>query len=237
MADPAHAIERLLRLGQRLQGNTVMSDKQLQESVLDALDFEPSINCAQIGVTVENAAVTLRGHVESYAQKHMVEKTVRRVKGVRAVADELEVRYIGAHQTADDEIAQRALHLIDWDVTIPDDIKVTVEDGNLTLRGEVEWQYQRMGAERSMRSLKGVKSVLNLIGILAKPRAPDIKRRIEAALRRSAEIEADAIRVTVSDGNRVTLDGRVHTWRDRQVAETAAWSVPGVQTVDDRLIL
>ena len=106
MADPAHVIERLLRLGQRLQGNTVMSDKQLQESVLDALDFEPSINCAQIGVTVENAAVALRGHVESYAQKHMVEKTVRRVKGVRAVADELEVRYIGAHQTADDEIAK-----------------------------------------------------------------------------------------------------------------------------------
>lgn len=214
-----------------------MSDKQLQAAVLDALDFEPSINCAHIGVTVDEGVVTLRGHVESYVQRYTAEKLVRHVIGVRAVAEELEVRYPGAHQTADDEIAKRALHLIDWDVTIPDDISVTVDSGRLTLRGQVEWQYQRLSAERSMRSLKGVTGVVNLIGILEKPRAPDVKRRIEAALRRAAGIEASAIRVSVSDGNRVTLDGRVNNWRDRHVVATAAWSVPGVQTVDDRLTL
>lgn len=212
-----------------------MDDISLREDILDELSFEPSLDAANIGVTVERGVVTLSGHVGSYAEKIAAEKAVQRVRGVRAVAEEIEVRYPNDKKLADDEIAQRALAIIGWDATVPDErIKVKVEKGWVTLSGEVQWQYQRSAAEQAVRKLSGVRGVTNLISVRAPLDVGDIRSHIEGALKRSAEVEAHAIRVGV-EGGKVTLEGRVNTWHERNVVERAAWAVPGVSAVEDRL--
>ena len=212
-----------------------MDDISLREDILDELCFEPSLDAANIGVTVERGVVTLSGHVGSYAEKIAAEKAVQRVRGVRAVAEEIEVRYPNDKKLADDEIAQRALAIIGWDATVPDErIKVKVEKGWVTLSGEVQWQYQRSAAKQAVRKLSGVRGVTNLIGVRAPLDVGDIRSHIEGALKRGAEVEAHAIRVGV-EGGKVTLEGRVNTWHERNVVERAAWAVPGVSAVEDRL--
>ncbi|NIX75043.1 BON domain-containing protein [Microvirga terricola] len=214
-----------------------MDDRSLRQLVLDELDFEPSINAAHIGVAVEDGVVTLSGHVGSYAEKVSVERTVQRVKGVRAVAEEIEVRYPADRKTSDDEIAMRALNIIAWDARVPEGkIHLKVQKGWVTLTGQVEWQYQRLAAESAVRKLSGVVGVANMIEIKPHLQAPDVKQKIMDALKRSAEIEADAVQVTVKD-DRVILDGKVHDWYERVVIERAAWSAPGVKAVEDRLIV
>ncbi|SFI05180.1 Osmotically-inducible protein OsmY, contains BON domain [Bosea sp. OK403] len=214
-----------------------MTDKQLRLTIIDELDFEPSIEAAHIGVAVEDGVVTLTGHVQSYAEKIAAEKAVRRVKGVRAIAEEIEVRYPHDKKTSDTEIAQRALSIIAWDVTVPDAVKVKVEKGWVQLSGTVDWQYQRRAAENAIRKLSGVVGVSNLIELKQRASANDVKKAIEDALKRNAELEASTIRVTVGNDNRVTLDGKVHAWYERGVAERAAWSAPGVKSVDDHLLV
>jgi osmotically-inducible protein OsmY len=215
-----------------------MSDSSLRQDVIDELDFEPSIDAADIGVAVEHSVVTLTGHVPTYAQKVAVEDVVRRVNGVKGIAQMIEVRPFGTHRTADDEIAKRALNSIDWNTSIPDNsLQVKVQGGWVTLTGKVEWQYQRTAAADAVRGLAGVVGVTNRIEIVPRASVSDVKKRIEDALKRSAEIEAQAIRVNVLDGGKVTLDGRVHTWSERSAAERAAWSAQGVNTVDDRITL
>jgi len=180
----------------------------------------------------------LTGHVPSYAEKLAAEHVVRRVKGVRAIAQEIEVRYPNDKKTADDEIAKRALSILRWHVMIPQDaVKVTVQKGWITLTGELSWQYQRRDAEDAVRKLSGVIGVTNSISLKPTVSVSDIKRRIEGALARHAHIEADAIRVNVRDGNKVCLEGKVDSWDEREAVEKAAWSVPGVQSVDDRLTI
>ena len=213
-----------------------MNDKQLRQNVIDELDFEPSIDAANIGVAVDDGVVTLTGHASSYAAKIAAEYATRRVKGVRAIAQEIEVRYPSEKKTADDEIAKRALSVLKWDTRIPQHaVKVTVQKGWVTLSGELTWQYQRKAAEDAVRQLSGVTQVTNSISVKPTVYASDIKKKIEDALARNAQVEAQAIRVNVLDGNKVSLEGKVDSWDDREVAENAAWSVAGVQSVDDRL--
>jgi osmotically-inducible protein OsmY len=215
-----------------------MDDKQLRQNIIDELEFEPSVDAQDIGVAVSNGVVTLSGHVSSYAEKIAVQHAVQRVKGVRAIAQEIEVRYPGEKKTADDEIAKRALNILKWDAVIPEDaVKVTVQKGWVLLTGEVDWQFQKKAAENAIRKLSGVTGVSNSITIKPRVSASDIKKKIENALARNAHVEARAIRVNVSDGNKVRLEGSVDSWDDRYVVENAAWSVPGVQSVDDRLAI
>jgi osmotically-inducible protein OsmY len=215
-----------------------MSDSSLRQDVIDELDFEPSIDAADIGVAVENSVVTLTGHVPTYAQKVTVEDVVRRVNGVKGIAQMIEVRPFGTHRTADDEIAKRVLSSIDWNTSIPDNsLQVKVQAGWVTLTGKVEWQYQKTAATDAVRGLAGVVGITNRIEIAPRASVYDVKKRIEDALKRSAEIEAQAIKVNVLDGGKVMLDGRVHTWSERSAVERAAWSAQGVNTVDDRITL
>ena len=214
-----------------------MSDESLRRNVLDELEFEPTLDATKIGVTVDHGVVTLTGHVKSYAEKIAAERTVQRVKGVRGVAQEIEVRYPSEKKNRDDEIAQRAAQIIDWDTTIPSGrVTVKVEKGWVTLGGAVEWQFQRLGAETAVRKLSGVMGVTNLITIRPRVDASNVKHRIEDALKRNAELEADGIQVAVT-GGKVTLEGKVRAWHERDVAEQAAWAAPGVVTVEDRLTI
>lgn len=212
-----------------------MTDITLRQNILDELEFEPSIDAAHIGVAVEDGIVTLTGHVCSYWEKTTAENVVKRVKGVKGLAEEIEVRLVGQKGTADDEIAKRAVDAVTWNVSIPrDKVQVKVRDGWITLTGKLEWQYQRNAAAEAVRGLAGVVGVANQIEISPRASVPDIKKRIENALKRDAETEAQAIRVNVLDG-KVTLEGKVRVWSERQAAERAAWSSPGVRTVDDRI--
>jgi osmotically-inducible protein OsmY len=214
-----------------------MSDISLRQNIVDELEFEPSVDAAHIGVAVDNGVATLTGHVSSYSEKVTAERVVQRVKGVRGIAQEIEVRYPGAKKTADDEIAKRALNIISWNVTVPDDkVKIVVQSGWITLSGEVEWNYQKVDAENAVHKLSGVLGVSNLITVRPRVNTFDVKPRIEDALRRSAEIEAAGVRVNVS-GAKVTLEGKVHSWHERGVAERAAWAIPGVGSVEDHLIV
>lgn len=214
-----------------------MDDKELRQNIIDELDFEPSINAAHIGIAVEQGVVTLTGHVESYVEKIAAERVVERVKGVKAIAQEIEVRYPDQPKRNDDEIAQRALNILHWSVQVPEDaIHVKVQKGWITLTGTVEWQYQRRAAESAVRKLTGIVGVSNLIEIKPSVQAADIREKILDSLKRHAEIEADSIRVVVED-DKVTLEGKVKAWYERNLAERAAWSAPGVKEVEDRLTL
>ena len=175
-----------------------MSDIQLRQNVLDELEFEPSIDAAHIGVTVDGGVVTLTGHLSSYAEKIAAEEAVRRVKGVRAIAEEIEVRYPGQKQTSDDEIAKRALNILQWDTFLPhENIRLTVHKGLVTLTGEVQWYFQKSGAENAIRKLSGVTGVVNDITVKPAAKVADIKSKIEDALKRHAEVEAEG-----NSGNR-----------------------------------
>ncbi|TSD84052.1 BON domain-containing protein [Mycobacterium sp. KBS0706] len=214
-----------------------MNDLDLRQRVIDELEFEPSLDAANIGVAAENGIVTLTGHVASYSEKLAAERAAQRIKGVRGIAQEIEVRTEAGRKMADDEIAAQAVNIINWDTTVPDEaVKVKVQSGWITLTGKVGWQFQKVAAEHAVRKLSGVVGVTNLIEIKAQVQASDVKNRIENALKRSAEVEAGQIRVHVSD-SKVVLDGRVHSWHERDAAKRAAWSVPGVTAVDDQLAI
>ncbi|GLO02730.1 TPA: BON domain-containing protein [Pseudomonas putida] len=214
-----------------------MNDLDLRDLVLEELEFKPDINAASIGVTVQDGVVTLSGHVNSYAQKVSAERTVKAMKGVRGLAEEIEVRLNKLEGTADDTIASRALNIIAWssDANV-EGIKVTVQKGTVTLEGQLDWQYQKEVIEQAVWRLSGVVGVHNRITLKARADAVDIKRHIEDALKRSAEIQAEGIRVTVNGGV-VKLEGKVHLLREREVVERAAWSVPGVSKVEDYLLI
>lgn len=220
-----------------LEEDKIMSDITLRNTILDELDFQPNIDAAHIGVSVENGIVTLSGHVKSYAQKISAERAVKAIKGVRAVAEEIQVRLDKGAGTDDDTIANRAVNIISWRSDTPaGDIKVVVQKGWVTLEGQVDWQYQKEVAESAVRKLSGVVGVDNRITLRPRVEVVDIQRSIEEALKRNAEVDAKAIRIKV-DGSVVKLEGRVHFWREREIAERAAWSVPGVSKVEDQLLI
>ncbi|SDP55322.1 Osmotically-inducible protein OsmY, contains BON domain [Phyllobacterium sp. YR620] len=215
-----------------------MSDFTLRQNVIDELEFEPSIDGTHIGVTAENGVITLSGHVDTYVEKHKIADVVCRVKGVRGIAQEIEVRPRGQHRTADDEIAKRALSLIQWNTVIPEGtVLVKVENGWVTLTGKVEWNYQKIAAAEAVRGLNGVIDVYNHIEVQPRATPHDVKKRIEDALKRAAEVEAKSIVVDVDDFGKVKLEGSVRAWSERKAVERAAWSAPGVKMVDDRIVV
>jgi osmotically-inducible protein OsmY len=212
-----------------------MIDKDLKQHVQNALDWEPSVDAKDIGVSVDEGVVTLRGNVASYTEKIAAERVALRVYGVKAVANDLVVRLASVYQRTDTEIAQAAVNALKWHTTVPDDrVTLTVKDGWITLAGTVDWQYQKDAAARSVRDLTGVKAVTNDIRVQPHVKTIDVRDKIEAAFKRSAEIDARRVNVTAQDGN-VILSGNVHSWAERQEAERAAWAAPGVSQVDDRL--
>lgn len=211
-----------------------MEDRLLKSMVEDELEWQPSIDPTDIGVTVENGIVHLTGHIANYAQKYAAENAVKRIKGVRGYVDDLEIRPF-ARTDSDEAIAERVANLLDWDVTLPKAaVKVKVDHGLVTLTGEVEWAYQRVAAESGIRRLAGVRGLNNLIAVKSRVQARDIKSRIEKALARQADLEAGSVSVTV-DGARVRLNGSVHSYFERDIIERAAWAAPGVTAVEDRL--
>lgn len=213
-----------------------MQDKFLRQRIVDELDFNPSINAANIGISVDGGVVTLTGHVSSYAERLAAEEATRRMKGVRGIAQEIEIRYPSHKKSSDDEIAKRALSIIQWHAMLPEDaVQVIVRRGLITLTGEVTWQYQKKAAEDAVQKLSGVTGVINNISLEPHVAASDIKKKIEDALTRRAQIEANTIQIDVLDGNKVKIAGSVECWEQREAVEDAVWSVGGVQSIDDRL--
>ncbi len=208
-------------------------DTKLQRDVLDELDWEPSVNAAEIGVTAHNGVVTLTGYVPTYSEKLTAEKVAKRVLGVKGIANEIEVRFSGSHQGTDTDLAEAAINSLKIRTSIPEDrIKVSVSKGWVTLEGNVDWNYQKEAAEDIVAWLHGVRGVVNQITVKPRASALEVKDRIEAAFRRHAELDAKKIRVETHDG-KVTLRGELPSWAERQAAARTAWAAPGVTHVEN----
>ena len=209
------------------------SDAELKAAVVEELGGTPSVNSTHIGVAVTDGAVTLSGEVESYPEKSLAEKAAQRVRGVTAIAEEITVRHTWG--AADTDIAREASEALQRAVDVPDTVKATVHGHVVTLSGVVAWQYQRAGAARAVRYLKGVLDVLDTVTIRPTAAVADIKAAIGAAIVRNARIENQHITVATGPGGVVTLEGTVGSWAERRQAEHAAWSAPGVTGVIDHL--
>ena len=211
------------------------SDKQIQQDVMAELSWEPSVNAAHIGVEVSDGIVTLAGHVTHYAEKLNAEQAAQRVNGVKALTVEMNVTLPGTSKRSDSDIAQSAINVLRWTSYLPTDhIKVKVENGRISLSGEVEWDYQRQGAVEAVHHLQGVTGVNNQITLKPQASASVVKADIEAALKRRAQTHAQAISVEVQGGD-VTLTGIVNSWSERALARNSAWRAPGVRNVNDNM--
>jgi osmotically-inducible protein OsmY len=206
------------------------TDRELQQDVIDELSWAPDVDATEIGVTVKDGVVTLAGTVDSYAEKWAAEAAAKRLSGVKGLADELQVKLPGDSKRSDADIARAAENALEWDASVPEGIKVTVENGYVTLQGQVDWQYQKEAAEDEVECLTGVTGVDNEITV--KPSVPpaNIKAQIQAAFDRDAILCGDDIDVQV-DGGTVTLTGQVVSWAESDEAENDAWAAPGVCNV------
>jgi len=211
------------------------TDVEIKEDVLDELAWQPNIDETEIGVIVEDGVVTLSGVINSYSKKLAAEKAVKGVLGVKALAGDIEVKFGNAYKKTDKEIAKAVVDALEWSSSIPEkDISVKVEDGWVYLSGEVKWNYQKNAAKRAVEGLFGVKSVLNNISIRQEVKPFEVKDKIKKAFERSAEIDANNITV-VTDGHKVTLRGKVHSIKEKEDAESAAYNAPGVFDVKNEL--
>ena len=210
------------------------TDLDLQKDVAAELKWEPRLDESEIGIAVKDGVVTLTGSVADYVQRRAAAKAAERVAGVRAVAQELTVRLPNSFRRTDTEIAHQVVNALTWDVEVPGTVKAKVEDGWVTLEGQVDWHFQRNAAERAVRYLTGVKGVSNTVSLKAHASPYDVAQHIKAALHRSADADARKVQVTAMDG-RVVLTGTVRSWPERADVERAAWSASGVTQVDDRL--
>jgi len=215
----------------------VRTDEQILRDVQAELKWEAQLQPNEIGVIVKDGIVTLTGWVDTYTKKWAAEEAALRVRGVRAVANDIEVRLPIDAERTDADIARAALEALAWDANVPTDkVRVSVSKGWVKLEGEVEWQYQKEAAERAVRRLTGVRGVTNLIDVKPHVTPTDLKMQIEDALIRNAETDARNIDVLVT-GSKVILKGTVRSWAEREAAERAAWSAPGVTDVDNQIIV
>jgi osmotically-inducible protein OsmY len=211
------------------------TDMEIQKDVMDELKWEPFLNWAEIGVAVKNGIVTLSGIVNSYATKITAEKAAKRVEGVKAVAEEIEIKLLQSDLRDDAEIAEAVLNTIKWYATVNGDgIKVKVENGWVTLEGEVEWIFEKNIVANTIENLLGVRGITNLIKIAPRVAPNEVKRKINAAFHRSANVDAKGISIT-TEGNKVILTGKVRTYDEKLSASSAASAAPGVTEVVNKL--
>jgi osmotically-inducible protein OsmY len=214
---------------------TTRTDEEIQREVLTELAFDPRVQANEIGVIVKDRVVTLTGWVGSYAEKWAAEEAAHRIRGVVAVANDIEVRLPASAERTDADIAAAVTRALEWDAALPiERLDVTVSKGWVTLRGEVEWHHQKEDAERVVHRIAGVRGVTNLIVVRPRAQPEELKRKIEQALVRSAESDAERITVEVR-GDKVVLKGTVRSWAEKREAERIAWSAPGVREVDNRI--
>jgi len=211
------------------------TDIQIQKDVMEQLKWEPFLNAAEIGVAVKNGIVTLSGHVDSYSKKLTAENAAKKIAGVKAVAEDIQIGVSPAFAKSDTEIAEAVLNALRWNSAVKEEkIKIKVENGNVRLDGEVEWEFERNNAKKAIENLKGVRSVLNMITVKPKIMPNDIQQKINAAFHRSATLDAGKITAEIS-GSRVILHGKVRSFAEKQDAANAAWNAPGVLSVENRL--
>ena len=216
---------------------TKIDDSEIRRKVLAELDWDPSIDASAVGVAVKDGVVTLTGSIVNYWQKKEVERAVKRVTGVKAVAEDLTIKLPGTAARSDADIAQSVVSGLRFNVALPSDrVQATVENGWVTLEGEVEWQYQKRAAENAIKYLMGVRGVTNSISIKPRVSAADVKAKIESAFARRAQLDANQIRVESTD-NKVILRGSVHSWDEKDDAEQAAWAAPGVTKVENNVMV
>ena len=213
------------------------TDMELKNDVLEELKWEPSVEPAEIGVVVKDGIITLTGYVNRFPEKFEAERAAQRVAGVKAVANEIEIKLPGYNERTDTDIARAAANALDWDTYVPHDhIKVAVQNGWITLTGEVEWYYQKAASENAVHHLNGVKGVVDEITLKPQVTPTQVKEKIEAALQRNAALDIKRIKVETRDGTAI-LNGSVRSWAEREEVGWAAWAVPGVTQVENNITL